>query len=79
MLKWIVLAVGVILVANGFFTRTFSFPNQTPVEHCFYMDYIGIRGCFYNATAPMLIAWVPFVIGAGLIAWSLVRALRKQV
>ena len=50
--KWIVLAIGVLLAANGFYTRTFDFPNDTPVKYCFNMDYIGVYGCFHNAAAP---------------------------
>lgn len=75
--KWIILAIGVLLTANGFYTRTYDFPNETPVRYCFNMDYIGVDGCFHNATAPMLLAWVPFLIGLALVAWSIVRALRK--
>ena len=75
--KWIVLAIGVLLAANGFYTRTYDFPNDTPIKYCFNMDYIGIYGCFHNSAAPMLLAWVPFLIGLGLIAWSIVRAMRK--
>lgn len=29
MTKWIMLAVGVLLSANGFYTRTYDFPNDT--------------------------------------------------
>ena len=78
MAKWIVLAIGVLLAANGFYTRTYDFPNDTPVKYCFNMDYIGIHGCFHNATAPMLFAWGPFLIGLFFIAWSIVYALRKR-
>lgn len=76
--KWIILAIGVLLAANGFYTRTYDFPNETPVRYCFNMDYIGIYGCFHNAAAPMLIAWVPFVLGIGLVASSIVAAIRSR-
>lgn len=41
MTKWIMLAVGVLLSANGFYTRTYDFPNDTPVRYCFNMDASG--------------------------------------
>ena len=77
MTKWVVLVVGVLLTANGFYTRTYDFPNDTPVKYCFNMDRIGIDGCFHNSLAPTLMAWVPFLLGLGLVAWSIVRAMRK--
>lgn len=33
--KWIILMIGVLLSANGFYTRTYDFPNDTPVKYCF--------------------------------------------
>ncbi|MEQ1954941.1 hypothetical protein [Mesorhizobium sp. CN2-181] len=77
MTKWIMLAVGVLLSANGFYTRTYDFPNDTPVRYCFNMDAIGVYGCFHNQLMPMLIAWAPFLIGLALIAWSVVRVIRR--
>ena len=77
MAKWVILIIGVLLTANGFYTRTYDFPNDTPVKYCFNMDRIGIYGCFHNSLAPTLMAWVPFLIGLALIAWSIVRALRR--
>lgn len=74
MAKWIILAIGTLLTANGFYTRTYDFQNETPARYCFNMDYIGISGCFHNTTAPTLIAWVPFLIGIAMVAWSIVRA-----
>ena len=76
--RWIVLACGVILAANGFYTRTYDFPNETPVRYCFNMDYAGIDGCFQNPTAPMLIAWIPFLVGLGLITLSIVSSSRRR-
>lgn len=78
MAKWIVLAVGLLLTANGFYTRTYDFPNDTPIKYCFNMDYIGIYGCFHNAAAPTLMAWVPFLIGVGLLVWSIYSALASS-
>jgi len=77
MAKWVLLAIGVLLTANGYYTRTYEFPNETPVRYCFNMDYIRIDGCFHNPTAPMLVAWLPFLIGLGLLAWSVMWGLRK--
>ncbi|WP_430440983.1 hypothetical protein [Shinella sp.] len=75
MAKWIVLAVGLLLMANGFYTRTYDFPNETPVRYCFNMDYVGIDGCFHKAAVPTLMALVPFLIGVGLVIWSIFRAM----
>ena len=77
MAKWVILVIGVLLTANGFYTRTYDFPNDTPVKYCFNMDRIGIDGCFHNSLAPTLMAWVPFLLGLGLIGWSIARAIRK--
>lgn len=76
--KWIALAIGVLLTANGFFTRTYSFPNETPVRHCYNMDYLRIDGCFYNTAVPVLIAWMPFLLGIALIVWSILTAIRLR-
>ncbi len=77
MAKWLVLAVGVFLFFNGINSRTFSFPNESPTRHCYYMDYIGLNGCFGSTTMPALITWGALLIGAGLIGWSLVVSRRK--
>jgi len=69
--NWIILAIGVLLTASGFFNRTYDFPNDTPVKYCFNMD-------FHNATASTLLAWMPFLTGLGLIAWSVAFALRPR-
>lgn len=76
--KWIILAVGILLTANGFYTRTFSFENETPNRYCFYMDLIDFNGCFHNATAPWLVAWGSLVIGLGFVLWSVLRRHRKS-
>ncbi|WP_166016394.1 hypothetical protein [Chelativorans multitrophicus] len=63
MSKRLILAIGVLLNANDYYIRIYDFPDDTPVKYCFSMDKIGIYGCFHNAAAPMLFAWVPFLIG----------------
>ncbi|QOF71846.1 hypothetical protein IG197_01775 [Aminobacter sp. SR38] len=77
-MKWVILIAGVFLFFNGMFTRTFSFENETPVRHCYYMDYIGLNGCFGSPMVPTLIAWGATLIGAGLIAWSVFRGRQKS-
>ena len=74
--RWITLAVGVLLVVNGFYTRTFDFPNETPVRYCFWYDSINFGGCFHNATAPILLAWGPFLLGVAIVGWSIYAAIR---
>lgn len=76
MAKWVILALGVLLIFNGSFTRTYSFENETPARHCFNMDYLGIDGCFGNTMAPALISWIPFLIGIALVVWAILHARR---
>jgi hypothetical protein len=77
MLKWLVLAAGVFLFFNGINSRTFSFENESPPRHCYYMDYIGANGCFSSPAPPAIITWGALLIGAAMIGRSLVVSRRK--
>ena len=74
--RWITLAVGVLLVANGFDPRTYDYLHYTPPLYCFQYDFLGVYGCFHNAIAPMLLAWGPFLLGVALVGWSIYAAIR---
>jgi len=78
MTKWLLLALGLFLLVNGSFARTFSFQN--PEEHCFRMDWINVGGCFGNPAIPQLATWGTLLAGAciilGLALWA--RAQRVQ-
>lgn len=76
-MKWIMLAVGVLLSTEGFYTRTYDFSNDSPGRYCFNMDTIGVYGCFHNQLTPMLIAFGSFLIGLASIAWSVVHVIRS--
>lgn len=78
MLKWVILATGVFLFANGMSARTDSFENEDPARHCFWMDWIGLDGCFGNAMAPTLVTWGATLIGAAAIGWSIIRSRRPK-
>ena len=75
--QWIILVIGVLLTANGFYTRTYDFPNETPVRYCFNMDYISVYGCFHNSTAPNFLAWGPFLFGIVLVVCAIAYSLRR--
>ncbi|AWC25443.1 hypothetical protein CO731_04940 [Aminobacter sp. MSH1] len=77
-MKWVILIAGVFLFFNGMFTRTYSFENENPARHCYQMDYIGLYGCFGSPMMPTLIAWGATLIGAGLIALSVIRGKQKS-
>lgn len=77
-MKWLVLAVGVLLFFNGINSRTYSYENETPARHCFQVDYIGVYGCFGSSAVPTVITWGALLIGTGLIVWSVFRSRRQK-
>jgi hypothetical protein len=76
MLKWVLLALGLLLFTNGIFTRTFSFAE--PERHCFYMDLVNINACFGSVAMPPLIVWSNLVIGGALVLGCLLYARAKK-
>jgi hypothetical protein len=77
MAKWLVLAAGVFLIFNGLMSRTYSYTSE-PVKHCFNMDYIRVFGCFGSPAVPHVITWGTVLIGAALIAWSVIHGRRLK-
>lgn len=77
MLKWVLLALGLLLFTNGMFTRTFSFAD--PERHCFYMDLININACAASPAMPQLVVWSNLIIGGALILGCLLYARARKL
>ena len=72
MLRWVIFAVGVVLLYSGATARTYDFPNQRVPAWCWQMDWIGLYSCFESGPAwPQIIVWGALLLGAVLMFASL--------
>jgi type IV secretory pathway VirB2 component (pilin) len=77
MARWLILAVGAVLLYSGATARTYDFPNQSVPQWCWQFDWIGLYSCFNGPAGPQIIVWGTLVLGIMLVFGSLLYPRRK--